>query len=140
MGFDLLYPGWLLTLVLIGALAWVRWHRSGRGMSLRDGMGDVLRISVLTYHCRTCGPLLNSRSVGTDIVFLVDTSDSIAPSAIGRALDFVNRAKARGEGNVRTALVAFGADAAMERSLTLENKVSSRTVRSVPVQRTLDRA
>ena len=96
-------------------------------MSLRDGMGDVLRISVLTLLIAAlAGPLLNSRSVGTDIVFLVDTSDSIAPSAIGRALDFVNRAKAQGEGNVRTALVAFGADAAMERSLTLENtEVSS---------------
>ena len=127
MEFDFLYPGWLLALVLIALLSWVRWRRSGRGISFRDGAGDVLRICVLTLLVSAlAGPLFNSRSVGTDVVFLLDTSESVAPGARRRALDFVNRAKAYGEDRVRTALVAFGADAAMERSLTLSgSEVSS---------------
>ncbi|MGB0751728.1 MAG: acyl-CoA dehydrogenase family protein, partial [Gammaproteobacteria bacterium] len=115
MEFDFLYPSWLLALVLIALLSWVRWRRSGRGISFRDGAGDVLRICVLTLLVSAlAGPLFNSRSVGTDVVFLLDTSESVAPGARRRALDFVNRAKAYGEDRVRTALVAFGADAAME--------------------------
>ena len=117
----------LLALVLIALLSWVRWRRSGRGISFRDGAGDVLRICVLTLLVSAlAGPLFNSRSVGTDVVFLLDTSESVAPGARRRALDFVNRAKAYGEDRVRTALVAFGADAAKERSLTLSgSEVSS---------------
>lgn len=121
MSFSFIFPRVLWALLLIPAFwifAWlVREPNLVRLGRIRYPALILLRTLILAGLILALAGTQLARAVDdTAVVFLIDGSDSVAPAARQRALEYVNEAMAAGEGGDQAAVVLFGADAAVERA------------------------
>jgi Mg-chelatase subunit ChlD len=108
---EFVHPGWLLFIAVLALLA-ILFVRGKARSGIRVAVALTLRtLTLAVLVIALAGPLANSRSRQTDVVFALDLSHSIARESVAEALDFVNRAR---ESAARIGLVVFGADAAVE--------------------------
>ncbi|NMB90707.1 MAG: VWA domain-containing protein, partial [Chloroflexi bacterium] len=108
----------LLLLLCLPWLAWQAWPR--RGPSFRREL-VALALRVLICLCLVgalAGAQLVSRVDSLAVVFLVDRSDSVSPAAQAAQLDYVRRSIQDMGPDDQAAIVAFGADALVERPLS----------------------
>lgn len=128
---DFAEPLWLLLLLTLPALIWLRrWAR----VSERRFTGTALRCLALSaLIVALAGPLKASYSPHTDVMFALDLSRSIEREAAAEALSFINHAIAAKDPDSRIGLVGFGADASVE--LLLRRAAEPVREISVDVQR-----
>ena len=106
-----------LLLLLLPA-TWFVWRtRSGE---LRV---DVLRFAVIVLlGLALAGPLLRASDTGRDLVIVVDRSRSMPDGARESALELVRLAEEARRAGDRVGVVAFGADAVLERAPTSDGR------------------
>ena len=109
-------PAWLLLLLAVPLLWVLRFVISGVAESrVKRLLSTALRsLALAVLIVALAGPLTDSYSRHTDIVFVLDHSQSIAQATTQQALQFIERAWAMKEPAARMGLVVFGADAALE--------------------------
>jgi len=98
----------LLLLVLPAALVWWRWRGGERGTRLVRAL--VLALLVLA----AAGPYLRTGEKGRDLVLVFDRSRSMPAEAEAAALELAAGAEGARRAGDRVAVVAFGAEAAIE--------------------------
>jgi len=98
----------LLLLALPAALVWWRWRGGERGTRLVRAL--VLALLVLAL----AGPYLRTGEKGRDLVLVFDRSRSMPAEAEAAALELAAQAEEARRAGDRIAVVAFGAEAAIE--------------------------
>jgi Mg-chelatase subunit ChlD len=112
---DFAQPAWLLLLLLVPVLMLLRLRAGVVEGRVKRLLGILLRcLALVALIVALAGPLKNSYSRHTDVVFVLDVSRSIDRETAAQALGFVNRALAAKDPAARMGLVVFGADAAVE--------------------------
>ena len=106
---------WLLTLLLLPGLVWLRLRFGAPEDRFKRVAGTTLRLVTLAaLVLALAGPLEQRDSAGVDLMFVLDVSSSLDRETQDQALAFVNRALMSEASAGRMGLVVFGADAAVE--------------------------
>lgn len=115
IGFLLPAALWLLLLLLpLWAFAWaVPRQRASRGLRINLAIRSALIVMLVLA---LAGMRIVRGTADLTTVFLLDRSESVAPEARARADAFVRAAQAAMRPGDRTAVVAFGANAVVERA------------------------
>ena len=113
---EFVHPMWLALLASLPLLALLRhWAVGSAEGRFKRGAGTALRcLAVAALVVALAGPLKDSPSNHTSVVFALDVSRSVDHETAARALDFVNQAFATKDPAARMGLVVFGADAGVE--------------------------
>ena len=112
--FEFAQPAWLVLIAVAVLLVTLSLRRPGRAHVRQVSAGTLRVLALVALVVALAGPLASSYSRHTDVVFAIDLSSSIARESSAEALDFVNRVFTAQKSEVRTGLVVFGADAAVE--------------------------
>jgi uncharacterized membrane protein len=121
MSLSFIYPLFLLGLLLLPALWLFAWLARAPNLTRLGRSRYValiaLRTTILAALVLALSGVQVVRAVSdTAVVFLIDGSDSVAPSQRERAIAYVNAAIAAAQPQDQAAVVVFGADAAVERA------------------------
>ncbi len=110
-------PLFLLLLLLAPVIAWVGWPAPGPGKK-REVASLTLRLVIFACLVLSLAGMEVVRG-GDDlaVVFLVDVSDSMPPAAVAAEMDYVREALSSMRPDDQAAIVLFGADALVERSM-----------------------
>ncbi|MGI9302885.1 MAG: VWA domain-containing protein, partial [Gammaproteobacteria bacterium] len=109
---------WFWLLPALPLVVYLRLRARVAEPPLKRAAGVVLRcLSLVLLVVALAGPLEDTYSTHTDIVFVLDVSHSVDHDTARDALAFINRALVAKDPGARVGLVAFGADAAVERLL-----------------------
>ncbi len=128
---EFAHPIWLILAAALPLVAYLGWPRHA-ATRRRDGLSLAMRIVLLSaIILALSGFSLPRRSAGLDVVFVLDWSDSLPAAAKSEALAFVQQALEAAQPDDRTALVVFGQDALVERSLSTETKLDA--IHSLPI-------
>lgn len=108
----------LILLLFIPAIAWIGWP--GRGFGQRGEIASlVLRlVIVLCLVCSLAGLTWVQPGDKLAVVFLLDRSDSMSQAAQQLAVEYIRQAVESMQPNDQSALVVFGADALVDRSMS----------------------
>ncbi len=148
-------PLFLLLLPLIPLIAWIGWPSSGlsrrrKGNSSpkirlwdfgggREGVSLLLRLAiVLCLILALAGMEIVQGGNNLAVVFLLDISDSMPKQAVAAEIDYVRSAIQSMGPDDQSAVVLFGADALVERSMSTARELG--TVTSAPVTNQTDLA
>ncbi len=108
----------LILLLLIPAITWVGWPGRGYGQK-REITSLVLRILIILCLVFTLAGLTQVQPGDKlAVVFLLDLSDSMSEAAQLLAIDYLQRAVESMHPNDQAALIVFGADALVDRSMS----------------------
>ena len=131
-------PFFLLLLLLIPLVAWMGWPVAGMARR-RETLALALRLLiVLCLVLALAGMEIVQSGNNLAVVFLVDVSDSMSKQAIAAELDYVRNAIRASGPDDQSAVVLFGADALVERSMSVGGALGQ--VTSVPVTNQTDLA
>ena len=118
-------PVFLLLLILVPLIIWLGWP-SNSANHQREALNLLLRvISVVCLIFALAGFDLVRPSNDLGVVFLMDVSDSIAPATQTAELNFVRNALKNMGRNDQAAVVVFGGNALVERSMSSEKVMSN---------------
>jgi uncharacterized membrane protein len=131
-------PLLLTLLLLLPVAAWMGWPTRGAARR-REGISLVLRLMILLCLILSLAGLeVVQRGDNLAVVFLVDVSDSMPQEAVRAEVDYV-RSALQGMGpEDRSALILFGADALVERSMSPLKELEA--VTSAPITNQTDLA
>jgi Mg-chelatase subunit ChlD len=108
----------LVSLLLIPAITWVGWPGRGHGRS-REIASLILRnLIILCLVCSLAGLTWVQPGDNLAVVFLLDRSDSMSESEQLLAVDYLRQSIESMQPNDQAALIVFGADALVERSMS----------------------
>lgn len=108
-------PAALLLLLLLPALAWLAWPRLRHLPPIRRTSALALRLAGAgLLAVALAGPAVRAADDGLNVVFVLDTSASLAPETQARARDWLRRAEAARGPHDRGTLVTVGARATVE--------------------------
>ena len=131
-------PLLLLLLLILPLVAWMGWPSHGLGRS-RESLSLFLRlIIVVCLVFAIAGLEIVQQGRNLAVVFLVDVSDSMPRPAIGAEIEYVRNAIQAAGPDDRSAVVLFGADALVERSMSAGRELGA--VTSTPVTNQTDLA
>ncbi len=131
-------PLLLILLLLIPLFAWMGWPSPGLSRR-REGVSLALRlIIVLCLVLSLAGMEITQGGDDLAVVFLVDVSDSMPRQALAAEIDYVRSAIAAMGPDDQSAVVLFGADALVERSMSTARELEQ--VASAPVTNQTDLA
>jgi len=131
-------PQFLLLLLFVPVIAWMGWPAAGPGRK-REIVSLVLRISIaicLIFAMAGLEIVRSGNELG--VVFLVDVSDSLPPAAVAAEMDYLKSALDAMGPDDQAAIVLFGANALVERSMSPGRELQA--VTSVPVTNQTDLA
>jgi Mg-chelatase subunit ChlD len=132
------FPLALLLLLLVPLIAWMGWPVAGPAR-WRETLSLVLRlIIVLCLIFSLAGLEIVQSGKDLAVVFLVDVSDSMSQEAIASEVEYVRGAVEAMSPEDQAAVVVFGADALVERSMSPVKELSAIT--SAPVTNQTDLA
>ncbi len=127
----------LLGLPLVGWLAWPRRAAGGRRRATALAMRSVI---LLALTLALSGLTWNLTTDRLDTVFVLDWSASLPDEAKAQAIAYLRAALAEKAPEDRAAVVIFGQDSLVERSLTAENGLGSITSQPIPHGSNLEEA
>ena len=134
----LTFPLALLLLLLVPLIAWMGWPVAGPARR-RETFSLGLRLIIVLCLIFALGGLeIVQSGRNLAVVFLVDVSDSMSQQAIAAEVEYVRLALDAMSPEDQAAIVAFGADALVERSTSPVRELSAIT--SVPVTNQTDLA
>ena len=132
------FPLALLLLLLVPLIAWMGWPVAGPARR-RETVSLVLRLLiVLCLIFALAGLEVVQSGKNLAVVFLVDVSDSMSQEAIAAEVEYVRLAIEAMSPEDQAAVVVFGADALVERSMSSVRELSAIT--SAPVTHQTDLA
>lgn len=118
----------LISLPVILALGWPR----VRHRRARDTASLILRMLILLLLIfALAGAQIVRPTDRLAVVFVIDTSDSVGPDGIERGLAYIREALAAMPPDDRAAVIAFGANALVERPLSAARELGP--LRSTPI-------
>jgi len=131
-------PLFLLLLLFVPVIAWMGWPVAGSDRK-REVASLLLRLAIVSCLIFALAGLNIVRS-GNElaVVFLVDVSDSMPPAAVAAEMDYLQNALEEMGPDDQAAVVMFGANALVERSMSPVNSLG--LVASVPVTNQTDLA
>lgn len=121
---EFVEPVWLWLLLALPAIAVLRYRSRIAETPLKRALGTGLRcLGLAALVVALAGPLEGSYTGRTDVIFVLDVSASVGEETVAEALRFVDRVLDAKDATTRAGLIAFGADAAVERmpARTLES-------------------
>ena len=128
----------LLLLFIIPLLAWMGWPSPGLSRR-RESFSLILRLVItLCLILSLAGIQINQGGDNLAVVFLVDVSDSVPKQTVATEMDFVRNAIGSMGADDQSAVVLFGADALVERSMSAARELGQIT--SAPVTNQTDLA
>lgn len=131
-------PLFLLLLLLVPAAAWMGWPASGPARR-REITSLLLRLIIIICLVFSLAGLEIVRGGNNlAVVFLVDVSDSMPQEAIDTEVDYVRAALEEMRPEDQAAVILFGGDALVERSMSAGRELSAFT--STPVTNQTDLA
>src|SRR5512141_755384 len=131
-------PLFLTLVLLLPVAAWMGWPTRGAARR-REGISLVLRLTILlSLILSLAGLEVVQRGDNLAVVFLVDVSDSMPQEAIRAEVDYVRSALSGMGPEDRSALILFGADALVERSMSPLRELEA--VTSAPITNQTDLA
>ena len=132
------FPLALLLLLLVPLIAWMGWPVAGPARR-RETVSLILRlVIVLCLIFSLAGLEIVQSGRNLAVVFLVDVSDSMSQEAIAAEAEYVRLAVEAMSPADQAAVVVFGADALVERSMSPVRELSAIT--SAPVTSQTDLA
>ncbi|MBN2117974.1 MAG: VWA domain-containing protein [Anaerolineales bacterium] len=132
------FPLALFLLLLVPVIAWMGWPARGAARR-REVISLALRLTIiLCLILSLAGLEIVQRGDNLAVVFLMDVSDSMPQEAIGAEVEYVRAALRTMKPDDRAALILFGADALVERSMSPLRELSALT--SVPITNQTDLA
>src|SRR6266508_7007 len=131
-------PLFLLLLLLLPVIAWMGWPATGPARR-REFISLGLRLVIILCLILSLSGLEIVRS-GNElaVVFLVDVSDSMPPQAVAAEVDYLRLALNAMGPDDRSAIVLFGADALVERPMSVKSELG--LITSVPITTQTDLA
>jgi Mg-chelatase subunit ChlD len=124
-------PLLLIFLLLVPLAAWMGWPARGAARR-REVISLILRLTILLCLILSLAGLETvQRGDNLAVVFLMDVSDSMPQEAIGTEAAYVRDALRLMKPDDRSALILFGADALVERSMSPVRELEAIT--SAPV-------
>src|SRR4051794_5795495 len=128
LGINFTQPWGLLALVLV-PLAWTIGRRSITAMPrARRRLSHGVRSALIALLVLALAGTQVVRAVDTlAVVFLLDRSDSVRPAQQAAAADFVRRAVEGMSERDRAGVVAFGADALVDRPVSADRVLAEIT-------------
>jgi Mg-chelatase subunit ChlD len=134
------FPLGLLFLLLIPVIAWMGWPAAAKSPARRrEILSLALRLVIfLCLIFALAGLEIVQSGKNLAVVFLVDVSDSMPQEAIATEVEYVRSALEVMSPEDRSAIVVFGADALVERSMSPIKELS--TITSAPVTSQTDLA
>jgi Mg-chelatase subunit ChlD len=133
-------PLFLLLLLLLPVFAWLGWPARGVGRR-REMLALGLRLLIVACLVLSLAGLewlqFSNRLA---VVYLLDESDSISPGVRAAEMEYVRRSVAGMGPDDQAALVAFGGNALVERSMSSEREIGPLTSRPYPGQTDLAEA
>src|ERR1051325_6475653 len=130
------FPLALLLLLLLPVAAWIGWPAKGVARR-RESASLILRLLImLCLIFALAGTEIIQRGDNLAVVFLMDVSDSLPQEAIQAEAGYIRSALQAMKPDDRSALVVFGANAFVERSMSPVQELSPIT--SVPVTNQTD--
>lgn len=131
-------PLLLLLLPILPVIAWMGWPASGRSWK-RETVSLILRlIIVLSLILSLAGIELLRSSNDLAVVFLLDVSDSMPHEAVSAEMDYLRNALTGMAPDDQAAVVLFGEDALVERSMSVSRVLGA--VTSIPITTQTDLA
>ncbi|RPJ21399.1 MAG: VWA domain-containing protein, partial [Chloroflexi bacterium] len=132
------FPLALLLLTLVPVIAWMGWPVSGTARR-REIVSLILRLAiVLCLIFALAGLEILQSGNNLAVVFLVDVSDSMSQEAVAAEVTYVQAALEAMSPEDQSAIVVFGADALVERSMSPVRELSA--ISSVPITSQTDLA
>ncbi|MDH5507384.1 MAG: VWA domain-containing protein, partial [Anaerolineae bacterium] len=111
-------PLLLLLLLTLPAAAYIGWPAKGPNRR-REIASLGLRLAILTFLVLALAGLeLKKWADEISVVFLVDVSDSVSQEAIDAAVGYIEQAFDELPSHAQAAVIAFGADALVERGMS----------------------
>ena len=131
-------PLFLLLLLLVPLAAWMGWPARGDARR-REVTSLVLRLTILLCLILSLAGLETvQRGDNLAVVFLMDVSDSMPRAAVSAEVEYVRSAMQAMQPDDRSALILFGADALVERSMSPVRELEAIT--SAPITNQTDLA
>ena len=128
----------LLLLLLIPLIAWMGWPASGLSRR-RESISLAIRLIItLCLILSLAGTQINQGGDNLSVVFLVDVSDSMPQQTVATEMNYVRSAIQSMGADDQSAVVLFGADALVERSMSTARELGQ--VTSAPVTNQTDLA
>ena len=128
----------LLLLLLIPLIAWMGWPAPGPSRR-RESISLALRLVItLCLILSLAGTQVNQGGDNLAVVFLVDVSDSMPKETVAAEMDYVRSAIQSMGADDQSAVVLFGADALVERSMSAARELGQ--VTSAPITNQTDLA
>src|SRR5512133_355610 len=131
-------PLLLVLLLLVPLAAWMGWPARGAARR-REVTSLVLRLTILLCLILSLAGLETvQRGDRLAVVFLMDVSDSMPRAAVSAEVEYVRSAMQAMQPDDRSALILFGADALVERSMSPVRELEAIT--SAPITNQTDLA
>ena len=128
----------LLLLLLIPLIVWMGWPAPGPSRR-RESISLAIRLVItLCLILSLAGTQINQGGNNLAVVFLVDVSDSMPKQTVAAEMDYVRNAIKSMGADDQSAVVLFGADALVERSMSAARELGQIT--SAPVTNQTDLA
>src|SRR5512138_1121443 len=131
-------PLFLILLLLVPLAAWMGLPARGAARR-RETISLILRLTILLCLILSLAGLeIVQRSDNLAVVFLMDVSDSMPREAVAAEVGYVRSALQAMQPDDRSALILFGSDALVERSMSPIKELE--TITSAPVTNQTDLA
>jgi Mg-chelatase subunit ChlD len=131
-------PPGLLLLLLLPIIAWLGWPSRGYGRRREVVSLAVRLVIVLCLVFSLAGLETTRRADNLAVVFLLDVSDSMPEAAKSSALDYIRQALKVMAPDDQAALITFGGEALVERSMSSVKELG--TITSIPTTNQTDLA
>lgn len=131
-------PLFLILLLLVPLAAWMGWPARGAARR-REVISLILRLTILLCLILSLAGLeIIQRGDNLAVVFLMDVSDSMPREAVAAEVGYVRSAMQAMQPDDRSALILFGSDALVERSMSSVKELE--TITSAPITNQTDLA
>jgi Mg-chelatase subunit ChlD len=131
-------PLFLLLLLLLPVITWMGWPSKGPARRREFASLGLRIVIILCLILSLAGMEIVRSGEELAVVFLVDVSDSMAPQAVAAEMDYLRSALDAMGPDDQAAIVLFGADALVERPMSVSNELG--VIASVPITTQTDLA
>jgi len=133
-------PLFLFLLLALPFFSWLGWPARGPSRA-RESVSLALRVLIaLLLILSLAGLEVRQSSEALSVVFLVDYSDSLPPEAKQAELAYVREALTKMGPNDKSAVIVFGGEARVERSLSASKELEGFTSKVTTIQTDLAEA
>ena len=118
MNLTLIAPKYLLLLAFIPIIVWLFWRSTTHLMPFRRSLVLTLRVLMIALVVLSLSGLsVENTTEQVNVMFALDTSDSVGEEGREAALSFVQRAMKQMKKGDQAGLIVFGQDASVELAL-----------------------